>query len=338
MDICRLKARNNIIKIGTWNERTLYQKGKLANFFQEIKQIGISILGISEVRWLDTGQLSKNEYTVVYSGNCEKHTNGVGIIMTSEIAKSMIGFWPISDRAMLTKLDAKPFKIAVIQVYVPTQDHSEEEVEACYEQMNNALKYVKSDEMRIIMGDWNAKVGREKLQGVTGGFGLGEMNERGKRLIEFRQENSLVITNTTFQQNARRLYILKSPGNIHRNQIEFILIRKRFQNAVKNAKTYPGADINSDHIPVTCKLKIKLKVPIKSKLDAKLDMDVLREESKAQFSIEVNNYYDMLAQEEEEQIPEEKIDTIWVNEKKLSRYSRKDCSYQKENEAKGWDN
>ena len=87
LDTCRLKTRNKIIKIGTWNVRTLYQKGKLANIIQEIKQIGISILGISEVRWLDAGQLSKNGYTVVYSGNCEKHTNGVGIIMTNEIAK-----------------------------------------------------------------------------------------------------------------------------------------------------------------------------------------------------------------------------------------------------------
>ena len=290
------------------------------------------------MRWLDTGQLSKNGYTVVYSGNCEKHTNGVGIIMTSEIAKSMMGFWPISDRAMLMKLDTKPFKITVIQVYAPTQDHSEEEVEEFYEQINNALKYVKSDEMLIIMGDWNAKVGRENIQGVTGGFGLGEMNERGKRLIEFCKENSLVITNTTFQQNARRLYTWKSPGNIHRNQIDFILIRKRFQNAVINAKTYPGADIHSDHIPVICKLKIKLKVPIKSKLEAKLDMDVLREErGKAQFSIEVNNYYDLLAQDEEEQIPEEKIDTILgLMKRSLVDTAKKIVPIKKRTKQKDW--
>ena len=85
-----------------------------------------------------------------------------------------------------------------------------------------------------------------------------------------------------------------------------------------NAKTYPGADINSDHIPVICKLKIKLKAPIKSKLDAKLDLDVLKEErTKAQFSIEVNNYYDMLTQEEEEQTPEEEIGTIWGHKKRI---------------------
>ena len=106
LDICRLQTRNNTIRIGTWNARTLYQKGKLANIIQEIKQMRISILGISEVRWLGTGQFSKNGYTMVYSGNNEKHTNGVGIIMTHEIAKSMMGFWPISDREMLMKLDA----------------------------------------------------------------------------------------------------------------------------------------------------------------------------------------------------------------------------------------
>ena len=84
---------------------------------------------------------------------------------------------------------------------------------------------------------------------------------------------------------------------------------------MKYAKTYPGADIDSDHIPVICKLKINLKVPTKPKLDAQLDMDVLREEkSKTQFSIEVNNYYDVLA--EEEQTPEEEIDTIWGHMKK----------------------
>ena len=132
------------------------------------------------------------------SGDCKKHASGVGILMTSEIAKSTMGFWPISDRTMPMQLDAKLFKIAVIQVYAPTQDHSEEEVEEFHEQINNALKDVKSQEMLIIMRDGNAKVGRKKIQWVTGGYGLGGMDERGKRLLEFCQENSLVIKNTIF--------------------------------------------------------------------------------------------------------------------------------------------
>ena len=86
--------------------------------------MSISMLGISEVRWLGTGQFSKNGHIIVYSGNNEKHTNGIGIIMKNEVASSMVGYWHISDRAMLMKLDEKPFKIAAIQVYAPTQDHS----------------------------------------------------------------------------------------------------------------------------------------------------------------------------------------------------------------------
>ena len=70
----------------------------------------------------------------------------------------MMGFWPILDRIIMLKLKAKPFNIAVIQVYVPTEDRSDEEIEEFYEEINKELKYVKSDEIPIVMRDWNAKV------------------------------------------------------------------------------------------------------------------------------------------------------------------------------------
>ena len=90
---------------------------------------GLSILGISEMRWTETGKLSKHGYTIVYSGKENTHTNGVEIIIENKIAKSMMGFWPISDRIIMLKLEAKPFNIAVIQVYTSTQDHSDEKIE-----------------------------------------------------------------------------------------------------------------------------------------------------------------------------------------------------------------
>jgi len=68
-----------------------------------------------------------------------------------------------------------------------------------------------------------------------------------------------VITNTFFKHHPRRLYTWKSPGDVHRNQIDFITIKKRYRNTVKNAITYPGADMNSDHNPVVVKLKFRLK-------------------------------------------------------------------------------
>ena len=164
------------------------------------------------------------------------------------------------------------------------------------------------------MGGWNAKVGSTKTPGITGGNGLGDMNERGRRLMEFCQENKLVLTNTMFQLSPRRLYTLESRGGIVRNQIDFIMIKDRFRHSVKLAKTYPGADINSDHNPVICKIHIKLKHQNKTENQASLDLNELKKaETQKKFAVKVNNYFDKLSQETKEQTPEEEIETMWSN-------------------------
>ena len=90
--------------------------------------------------------------------------------------------------------------------------------------------------MLFIRGDWNAKVGSQEIPGVTGKFGLGGQNEAGQRLIEFCQENVLVIANTLFQQHKRRLYTWTSPDGQYRNQIDYILCRQRWRSSVQSGK------------------------------------------------------------------------------------------------------
>ena len=99
----------------------------------------------------------------------------------------------------------KPLNITVIQVYAPTSNAEEAEVEWFYEDLKDLLKLTPKKDVLFIIGDWNAKVGSKQTPGVTGKFGLGIQNEAGQRLIEFCQENALVITNTLFQQHKRRL-------------------------------------------------------------------------------------------------------------------------------------
>ena len=111
----------------------------------------------------------------------------------------------------------------------------------------------------FIIGDWNAKVGSQETPGVTGKFGLGVRNEAGQRLIEFCQENALVIANTLFQQHKRRLYTWTSPDGQHRNQIDYILCSQRRRSSVQSAKTRPGADCGSDHELLIAKFRLKLK-------------------------------------------------------------------------------
>ena len=95
----------------------------------------------------------------------------------------------------------KPFNITVIQVYAPSSNAEEAEVERFYEDLEDLLELRPKKEVLFIMGDWNAKVGSQEIPGVTGKFVLGVQNEAGQRLIEFCQENALVIVNTLFQQH-----------------------------------------------------------------------------------------------------------------------------------------
>ena len=94
----------------------------------------------------------------------------------------------------------KLFSITVIQAYVPTSNTEEAEVERFYEDLQDLLELTPQKDVLFIIGDWNTKVGSQEICGVTGKFGLGVQNEAGQRLIEFCQENALIIANTLFQQ------------------------------------------------------------------------------------------------------------------------------------------
>ena len=108
-------------------------------------------------------------------------------------------------------LEGKPFNITVIQVYAPTSNAEEAEVERFYEDLQDLLELTPKKDVLFSIGDWNAKVGSQETPGVTGKSGLGMRNEAGQRLIEFCQENALVIANTLFQQHKRRFLTWTSP-------------------------------------------------------------------------------------------------------------------------------
>ena len=115
----------------------------------------------------------------------------------------------------LSFLLGKPFNITVIQVYALTSNAEEAEVEQFYEDLQDLLELTPPKNVLFFIGDWNTKVGSQETPGVTCKFGLGVQNEAGQRLIEFCQENALVIVNTLFQQQKRRLYTWTSPDGQH---------------------------------------------------------------------------------------------------------------------------
>ena len=159
----------------------------------------------------------------------------------------------------LSSFQSKPFNITVIQVYAPTSNAEETEVEWFYEDLQDPLELTPQKDVLFILGDWNAKVGSQETPGVTGKFGLRIRNEAGQRLIEFCQQNSLVIANTLFQQHKKRLYTWTSPDDQHQNQTDYTLCSQRWRSSIQLAKMRPGADCGSDHKLFIAKFRLKLK-------------------------------------------------------------------------------
>ena len=125
-----------------------------------------------------------------------------------------------------------PFNITVIQLCALTHNAEEAEVERFYEDLQDLLQLIPQNYVLFIIGDGNAKVESQETPGVTGKFGLGVQNEAGQRLIEFCQENTLVIANTLFQQHKRRLYTWTSPDGQHRNQIDSIICSQIWRSSI----------------------------------------------------------------------------------------------------------
>jgi len=129
----------------------------------------------------------------------------------------------------------KPFNITVIQVYYPTSNAEEAEVEQFYEDLQDLLELTPKKDVLFIIGDWNAKVGSQETPGVTGKFGLGVRNEAGQRLIEFCQENAQVIANTLFN-NTGEDFTHRLHQMVNTDQIDYTLCSQRWRNSIQSAK------------------------------------------------------------------------------------------------------
>ena len=169
------------------------------------------------------GEFNSGDHYIYYNGQESLRRSGIASIVNKRVQNAVLGCNLKNDRMISIRFQGKPFTITVIQVYAPTNNDEEAEVNRLYEDLQDLLELTPKKDVLFIIGDWNAKVGSQVIPGVTGKFGLGVQNEAGQRLIELCQENALVILNTLFQQHKRRLYTWTSPDGQHRNQTDYIL-------------------------------------------------------------------------------------------------------------------
>ena len=152
------------------------------------------------------GEFNSDDHYISYCGQESFRRNAVNIMVNKRVQNAVLGCNLKNDSIISVHFQVKLFNIKVIQVYA-----EEAEVERFYEDLQDLLELRPQTDVLFIIGDWNAKVGSQVISGVTDKFDLGVQNEAGLRLIQFCQENALVIANTLFQQHKRRLYIWTSP-------------------------------------------------------------------------------------------------------------------------------
>nr|KAG5711141.1 hypothetical protein BaRGS_004785 [Batillaria attramentaria] len=215
-----------------------------------MKNYKIGVLGLSETRWLQTGQLrfSSGEQ-LLYSGHTEDgapHTEGVALMLAPEAQRALIGWEPVNSRIITAKFitKKKDIKLNIIQCYAPTNDAEEEKKDDFYQQLQTVIDRGGAKDMTILMGDFNAKIGSDNTgyEDTMGTHGLGQMNENGERFADFCALNQLVIGGSIFPHKRIHKATWRSPDHVTENQIDHICISRKFRRSWRDVRVMRGAD------------------------------------------------------------------------------------------------
>ena len=153
---------------------------KLEVVKQEMARVNIAILGLSELKWTGMGEFNSDDHYICYCGQESLRENGVALIVNKRVQNTVLGC-SLKNNKMICLFQGKPFNITVIQIYAPTSNAEEAEVEWFYEDLQDLLELTPKQDFPFIIGDCNAKVGSQEIPEVTGKFGLGVRNEAGQR-------------------------------------------------------------------------------------------------------------------------------------------------------------
>lgn len=249
--------RSEILRIGTWNIRSSYEEGALKGLTEIANQLQIQILLLQETKLKGTEITKVDDYTFFKSGSTNNRYFGNGFLVNKTWSDKVVDFKPISDRLCLLRLRGKYRKISIINVHAPTEEKSIEEKDMFYEEIAKTIDSVKKYDIKIIAGDFNAKVGREEdYRNITGNKSFHEKsNENGKKLIQLAMEYNMKIVSTSFQHKDIHKITWVAPDGRTRNQIDHVLIENKHARNVNDVRSYRGADINSDHFLVIMKMK-----------------------------------------------------------------------------------
>ena len=323
-------------KIGTWNVNTMYQAGKTAQVAAEMRRYKLHVLGISEVRWLSAGQLTLDTgEELLYSGKAERSTHeGVGILISKETKNSLLEWDAVSSRIITARFKSSARNISVINAYAPTNLATEEKKDEFYEQLQAVLSKTPKRDIKILLGDLNAKVGSDNAgrEDIMGKHGLGVQNDNGERLVELCTLNDLVIGGTIFPHKEHHKATWISHDRRTENQIDHIMINKKFRGSMLDVRVKRGADAASDHNLLVCNLRLKLQGAKKfeERSCKRYNVSSLKDRNKLEaFKLTLRNRFSALSEDTD-------LETQWKEVKDMYTDSCNEVLGKQEHRRKPW--
>lgn len=162
---CKSKSKDkNNFNIGTWNIRTMKKDGKLEEVAEQMKIAELDIVEICDTRWAGNGDFINGKLRIIHSGNEKGERNGVAVILRGKWKNNVLNTYHVGDRIMMIKLEAQPTDLYTIQVYFPTKNSRDEEIDRIYEQLEDLVALTEENSNLIIMEDFNTAVGSQISQ------------------------------------------------------------------------------------------------------------------------------------------------------------------------------
>ena len=249
------------MRFGTWNVRTLLQAGNMNTIAEEAEKYKMDAAALQEICWKGKGTIRKSKFTLYYSGNEDRQGNrGVGFIVSKKANKSVLEFAPICERICTLRIKGKLHNIIFVNVYAPTEDTEDEIVDEFYETLQSVCDELPKHYTVITLGEFNTKLGKEQIyRDFIGRHSLRETtSNNGFRLVQYATTNNFKVLCTWYPRKDIHKGTWKIPGTEDTNQIDHILVSKRWTTDFENIRTCRGGNSDSDHFLVGARLKQKI--------------------------------------------------------------------------------